>query len=487
MSLKKRMFRSNMLFLLYALFALFCVTAAVTMIFKGQFSREFESLENAGLDVNVLEAANLIDQGFGGETVYEMVSPSASAPSPDYSSLAEDLNALNYELLVARDGKILYGDHQSEGEELLRDFPLEHHQSGKTEIFYLQKMSVIGKYDAASGSYALAVGGTEEDWWIGPIRQTSSIIIYVLAAVAAGSAAIFLLLSAFFTRRMVKKITDPLEELEKGAKRIREGNLEEPIQYRGDEEFEQICQTFNEMQTSILAAREQRKKDEQARTDMVTGISHDLRTPLTSIQGYIKGILDGVAGTVEKKRQYLETAYESTREMNVLLQKLFDFSRMESGHMPFHVVRGDLAELVEGWIAQKEGEPDGNREVFSFSKEMEAMPEILMDIDQIRRILENLLENSLKYAGKSPVRICVQVCTSRRDVMLEWKDNGAGVPEEKLPHIFERFYRCDEARTTKGSGVGLYVVKWIAEQHGGKVTAANEGGLAIRLYFPMGE
>lgn len=71
--------------------------------------------------------------------------------------------------------------------------------------------------------------------------------------------------------------------------------------------------------------------------------------------------------------------------------------------------------------------------------------------------------------------------------MLEWKDNGAGVPEEKLPHIFERFYRCDEARTTKGSGVGLYVVKWIAEQYGGKVTAANEGGLAIRLYFPMGE
>src|SRR5699024_2247341 len=105
----------------------------------------------------------------------------------------------------------------------------------------------------------------------------------------------------------------------------------EKIDYHGETEFEHVCQTFNDMQQTILDDQEQKAKTEQARTDMVTGISHDLRTPLTSIQGYIKGVLDGVADTYEKKRMYLQTAYESTKEMNVLLTKLFDFSRMESG------------------------------------------------------------------------------------------------------------------------------------------------------------
>src|SRR5699024_12183977 len=105
-----------------------------------------------------------------------------------------------------------------------------------------------------------------------------------------------------------------------------------------DLEFENVCNTFNAMQRTMLEDGKRRRKDEKARTDMVTGISHDLRTPLTSIQGYIKGILDGVADTEEKKQIYLQTAYEATKEMNILLQKLFDFSRLESGQMPFHKI-----------------------------------------------------------------------------------------------------------------------------------------------------
>ena len=221
---------------------------------------------------------------------------------------------------------------------------------------------------------------------------------------------------------------------------------------------------------------------------MVTGISHDLRTPLTSIRGYIKGVLDGVADTPEKKEMYLRTAYESTGEMNSLLQKLFDFSRMESGQMPFHMVRVDLAEFADAYVAQREAVTDRNKVQMQVHRETEQMPDVLLDVDQVPRIFDNLLENSIKYAKVCPVKIDIRIYENlEKGVILEWKDNGTGVPEEKLPHIFERFYRCDESRNEKGSGVGLYVVKYIMECHKGTVKAVNDNGLKIQMFFPCEE
>lgn len=206
--------------------------------------------------------------------------------------------------------------------------------------------------------------------------------------------------------------------------------------------------------------------------------------PLRRYGGYIKGVLDKVADTEEKKIMYLKTAYESTEEMNILLQKLFDFSRMESGQMPFHMVKADLAEYAAAYVAQKDAVIDSAVAEISMHKQAEYMPEISMDVEQVRRILDNLLENSIKYAEVTPVRVEVSVKEMEKEVCLSWKDNGKGVPEEKLERIFERFYRCDEARKEKGSGVGLYVVKYIMERHNGSVQAENDNGLRISLHFP---
>ena len=177
--------------------------------------------------------------------------------------------------------------------------------------------------------------------------------------------------------------------------------------------------------------------------------------------------------------------------MNALLQKLFDFSRMESGQMPFHMVYADLAEFTSAWTAQKEEVLKSRQIHLSFMQEKEVMPEVPMDVDQVPRIFDNLLENSMKYAGvRPPLEIRIQVFEQTGEkpgVIVEWKDNGHGVPEEKLPQIFERFYRCDESRSEKGGGIGLYVVKYIMERHGGSVKAENDGGLKIQLFFPKEE
>lgn len=334
------------------------------------------------------------------------------------------------------------------------------------------------------------------------LRQSYLLFILIFLLIGMGVIVVLLVLATLFTRKMTNMVMEPLEQLSAGAKRVKEGNLKEDVIYAGEQEFEQVCQTFNEMQKAILDSKRQQEKNEQARIDMVTGISHDLRTPLTSIQGYIKGVMDGIANTPEKQKVYLETAYNSTKEMNTLLQKLFDFSRMESGQMPFHMVKIDLIEYVQMYVAQKEAVLDLSEVQFVMESENVWMsesdslaensslperihlPEIMVDVEQLRRILDNLLENSRKYSGRIPVEIWIRVREEEDFLVLEWKDHGQGVPEEKLSKIFDRFYRCDEARGEKGSGVGLYVVKYIMEQHGGCVSAENDQGLMIQLHFP---
>ncbi len=301
--------------------------------------------------------------------------------------------------------------------------------------------------------------------------------------IAIEAVSILLTVSSFFARRMNQMVEQPMELLMEAAKRIQAGELTTKISYQGEEEFECLCDTFNVMQECILTEKKQREGYEQARTDMVTGISHDLRTPLTAIQGYIKGVLDGVADTEEKREWYLQTAYEATEEMNVLLQKLFDFSRLESGQMPFHMVNVDLAEYTASYVAQKEAVWKQDEVIFNLATK-EVTAEVAVDIEQLQRIFDNLLENSIKYAQIQPVEITAAVRIEKEAVVVEWKDNGSGVPQEKLFHIFERFYRCDESRSRKGSGIGLYIVKYIMERHRGTVNAVNDGGLKVQLYFP---
>lgn len=333
----------------------------------------------------------------------------------------------------------------------------------------------------------------EDDVWediskMGHLLRNANGVMFLAFVVAAGMVTVLILiLSGIFTNKMIRRITDPLELLVQGTERVQNGDLTQEIVYKGDGEFQKVCAIFNAMQKKMLEDQQQRIQTEKARIDMVTGISHDLRTPLTSIRGYIKGVLDGIANTPEKRQLYLETAYDATGEMNTLLQKLFEFSKMESGMMPMHLVTADLSELAGVYVAQKEAVLQAEQVVLHLKRDSEAFPEVRMDVEQMQRVFDNLLENSMKYAGTTPVEICIHIYETEKSVLMDWKDNGAGVPEEKLGDIFKRFYRCDASRSQKGSGVGLYVVKYIMEQQGGEIAAENQDGLLLHMSFPKGD
>ena len=317
-----------------------------------------------------------------------------TASVENMDALQEDLNRWGYLAAAVSRGKMIAGDGSGDMADLAASFAETADAEMSTAgVYTWQGATVAARYDSGEDILFLAACFSEENGEAS-LRQMFPLVLLLLVLTGLAAIAVLLFLSSFFTKRMNRLVMEPVELLVKGAKRIQAGNLEEEIVYQGEEEFERVCDTFNAMQRTMRRDREQQARNEQARIDMVTGISHDLRTPLTSIRGYIKGVLDGVASTKEKRILYLRTAYESTEEMDALLQKLFDFSRMESGQMSFHMVRADLAEYTAAYAAQKEAILDPSRLQISFEPAGEQMPEIFMDVEQVRRVYENLLENS---------------------------------------------------------------------------------------------
>ena len=299
--------------------------------------------------------------------------------------------------------------------------------------------------------------------------------------------AVLVIMSQIFTGNLVKHIMEPLDELAAGAKRIRENDLAEDINYSGDIEFENVCDTFNKMQKHILREQEKNRKYEKARTDMIAGISHDLRTPLTAIRGTIKGLMDGIASTPEKQDRFLETAYRRTGEMDLLLNQLFYLSKIETGNMPITLRKIEISSFIKNYVQAKQGLMEAEKEeLVEETKEITA--EVAVDPEQLQRIFDNLLENSRKYGEKVPLKMKIDLRKTPKGILIRFSDNGVGVPENKLPHVFDEFYRVDESRNKKeGNGLGLYIVKYLIEAMGGTVRAENEDGFVVSLELPLGE
>ena len=317
-----------------------------------------------------------------------------------------------------------------------------------------------------------------------PQAEVMLISVFVSGLAAIG---VIWLFSVVFARYQLRQIMRPVNALTAGAKRVEQGDLSTPIDYQGRDEFAAVCAAFDHMQRHLLEEREKNAAYERARTDLVAGISHDLRTPLTSMKGYIKGMRDGVANTPEKRERYLDIAYRKSCDMERLLQRLLYFSRLETGNLPMFPVEDDLGTFA-GRFAREAGEElaaSGGQ--VNFHPAEEPLP-VRLDQEQLLRVLNNLKENAQRYAGAEPLVLDISVKREGERACLRFADNGQGVPEDQLPHLFQQFWRGDQARRSQGgegSGLGLYIVKYVVEAHGGTVTAENDGGLAFTISLPL--
>ena len=353
-------------------------------------------------------------------------------------------------------------------------------------IFFIINLFVIKFYaESIEAEFRTSVEGITdedglddllEDW---TVHRNEFLLVFVADGILC--IIVLVMISQLFTKNLTDRIMEPLDALAEGAKRIKENDLTQDIAYVGELEFENVCAAFNDMQESILEAQEKNRKYEKARTDMIAGISHDLRTPLTAMKGTIKGLMDGVVSEPKQQKKFLQAAYRRTGDMDMLLNQLLYLSRMETGNMPISMQTIEIAAFLKNYAkGKREMLGTGQEEITADTKGITAG--VSIDPEQFQRVLDNLVENSRKYGETTPLRMKIKLEKTPKGISICFQDNGVGVSEEKLPYIFDEFYRGDESRNKKeGNGLGLYIVKYLMEAMGGSVRAENADGLAVYL------
>lgn len=274
-------------------------------------------------------------------------------------------------------------------------------------------------------------------------------------------------------RMMAQKIIKPLEMLRKSTDAIKHGKLNTPISVKGTDEIGQLGLALENMRTKLQDSLLVQQNYETNRKYLLSSISHDLRTPLTSIHGYIEGILDGVVHTPEKIERYLRIVHTKVSEMNHLIDELFLYSKLDLQQIPFHFEPVALHAFLNDWIDDVQYEVTQKKMEFEGHNLVSPTLFIRLDREQFRRALSQIVQNSLKYIDGSALKLItiVAIQEDAKFIKITIKDTGSGISDEALPHVFERFYRSDESRNTGtgGSGLGLAICKEIIRAHDGEI------------------
>ncbi len=298
-----------------------------------------------------------------------------------------------------------------------------------------------------------------------------------------GLAATLVIVNQFLARGVLKKIEGSLQEVSAGLRQLREGNLRARLTENGEDEFSALRADFNATAAQLEQLVAQENQSEQNRRELLAGISHDLRSPLTAIRAYTEGLLDGVARDEDSRKQYLTIIRDKARDLQGLVNKLFLFSRMDLGENEDHPEPVALREELSLLLEVLEPEYASKGLTLTFAAEGEGR--VLADPDTLHRIVTNIAENSWKYGANS---LQISLREEASFVSLTFADNGPGVPQEALPHIFDAFYRADKARNEKisGSGLGLAIVSRAVRNMKGRIIARNgaDRGLMLEIQLP---
>ncbi len=316
----------------------------------------------------------------------------------------------------------------------------------------------------------------------------SPISMYILLAIF-----IILLIreisTLLFVYRMRKNIIRPLESLQRGVDEVTGGNYGYTIDGEGNTSLAPLITSFNQMSCQLKDVQDTNEKYELNRKKLLAGISHDLKTPITSILGYIEGINEGVANSPEKMNMYMDIIYKNARYTNTLIDDLFLFSKLDINQMKYQLQQINVKDYFDDIFIEKkiDFEEKGNKvEYFS---SVDADMEMCIDPKMVYRVVSNLISNAIKYNDKEQVVLeCrLEKISGKNGIKVTVKDNGMGIEEKEINHIFDVFYRVDKARNKDigGSGLGLAISKQLVEAHDGSISASSVLGEWTEFSFTI--
>ncbi len=411
--------------------------------------------------------------------------------NPDNFSDEEFLNEVNkkvsnsHSFLVVRiDGEITYvGDEYifsqidqtiPEYGEYIDSSP-SYYMGGNFPCLYKQK-----DFEMSDGSKASAIIITNLNKMIPQVKLMAIQVLMTLIGIILLTAVVLILW-------IYVSMLRPLNGLSRATKRMRDGELNFSIKEETTDEIGTLCEDFEQMRIKLKEYIDRMQKYEDESRELVSNISHDLKTPLTAIKGYTEGLIDGVADTEEKREKYLKTIYNKANDMTLLVDELSLYSKIDCDSLPYDFKEIDVESYFDDCMEEITLDTELSGVKVSFFNYLTRNVKVVADPEQVKRVIANIVANSLKYARKEDMVINIRLYEEPLGIRVEIEDNGKGIAKEDLPYIFDRFYRADASRNSsaKGTGLGLAIAKKIIEDHEGRIWATSKENVGTIIYFTL--
>ncbi|SCY32374.1 sensor histidine kinase [Alkaliphilus peptidifermentans] len=481
MSIKLRLLLSYIGLLVIPIILLVIVSFFARFYYIGDFQKEYPGVDTIHKAKQVVAERDAI---FSTIKQTALISPQ-SFEDEDFLFYYEDkLNGFNSGLIVRKNNEIIYSPLRMTN--IIEENPLPQFGEYVYEQSYPLDTTIKGLqiyqhdffFDDSSKGSVFMITNVE------PMMRSMQNFINMLMI---STVVILILTNGTLTYLVAGSIVKPLNKLKTSANRIREGDLDFEININSKDEIGELSNAFEEMRKRLKESLDTQFQYEENRKELFTNISHDLKTPITTIKGYVEGIKDGVADTPHKIEKYINTIYTKTVDVDRLIDDLFLFSKLDLSKLPLHLNRINISKYMVDLLEELNFDLEKKNVMMNYENQVASSTFVLVDVMQLKRVIVNVIENAVKFMDKSEGIINFIVNQKDDYILFEIRDNGQGISKDKLPYIFDRFYRADPSRNSLigGSGLGLAIAKKIIEEHSGEMWAESIEGLGTSIFFTI--
>lgn len=491
-SIKRRILLSNISMILVPILII-CIAAPVVVSFLGNLMN---------MDTVTSSKHDLVGQVQWNVAIDSINAAILKSGTTDNTVLLDAVHTLEEsgsQILIEKDGTTAYSTNDANALNLLSDAqqilgkPIEGHNlfsvsnEGLVSVSYIQSEQQVYRIVIQNKTYVTTPIGTDLTT---PVEDTLHFFAGRLGILVLSVVGVFALTIVCVTFLTATGINRPITQLRICTNEITNGNLDYEMEYDSTNEFGMLIKDYDQMRLKLKDSLHNQKLLEQQRKEMIAGISHDLRTPLTSIKGYVEGLIDGIASTPTKQKEYLKTIYTTANEMDNIVSELFLFSKLDVDKVTLEKENIAIVNYMADFCEEEKFELEKSDIEIDFSFSCDRMTTVAIDRPKFDRVILNIISNSVKY--RKPAQqghIDVHISKNEKFVCIKFADNGIGIDEESVDHVFETFYRADPARANvrEGSGIGLSICKKIVELHDGTVWATGKlgEGMAVTIALPL--
>ncbi len=481
MTIQKRLWISNLILIIITIVLLIGVSLIITAHFQGFIGFPPQDNYRNPLNRALYRAERVVEKTIESEPDRFL--------NQEYLYQVDDfLNSSSTGLIVQKKDEIIYfspfiNSLDIKKEEILRAvYQSDPNTDGVSKLSDILFMKTIPFHfsDQSSGTLFLINDATSVSQELEQFRNS---VIYTLILFLI----IIISINTLMTYFLSKQIVNPLIRLKDAALQIRKGNYNFSLETPSKDEIGALFQSFEAARKQLKKSEEIKNKYEQNRNELITNISHDLKTPVTTIKGYAEGIMDGIPKSKEKQDKYLQTIHQNTVHMESLIKDLFLLSKFDLDKSLYQFEEINLNDYLKDSYEELRFDLQEKGIQLNFESSYNNRVLVKADRQQLKRVILNIINNAINFKNSNNPIIKMILTETEDEAQIEIRDNGKGISEDILNKIFDRFYKADKSRSEKttGTGLGLYIARKIILDHNGRIWAKSQLKKGTIIFFTL--